>query len=117
MHTRQPVAIDDFDSSAWPAKNLVVAVTTDKGLCGGVNSYITRGMKKVRIGETPTRASMSKLHTRNNPPQPHAKAQTKMCTHVHVRKQARTTHEDKRTRGHTRTHCRCAHNSRLKART
>lgn len=44
----EPVAIGDFDSSAWPAKNLVVAVTTDKGLCGGVNSYITRGMKKVR---------------------------------------------------------------------
>jgi len=39
--------IEDIDTSAFPATNLFVCFTTDKGLCGGVNSYIARGMKKI----------------------------------------------------------------------
>ena len=38
---------EDLDVSTWPEKNLVVAVSSDKGLCGGVNSFIARNMKKI----------------------------------------------------------------------
>lgn len=41
--------IDGIDMSGFPKKNLFVAFTTDKGLCGGVNSTITRGLKKMDI--------------------------------------------------------------------
>lgn len=41
------VAIEDVDANTFPKTNLFVAFSTDKGLCGGVNSYISRGMKKI----------------------------------------------------------------------
>lgn len=34
--------LEDVDVSGFPQKNLVIAMTTDKGLCGGVNSILTR---------------------------------------------------------------------------
>ena len=40
-------AIEFIDTSDFPKTNLFVAFSTDKGLCGGVNSFITRGMRKV----------------------------------------------------------------------
>lgn len=40
--------IEDIDTSGFPKTNLFVAFTTDKGLCGGVNSYISRGMRNIK---------------------------------------------------------------------
>ncbi len=34
--------LEDLDVSNFPKKNLLVAFTTDKGLCGGVNSILSR---------------------------------------------------------------------------
>lgn len=34
--------LEDLDVSNFPANNLIVAMTTDKGLCGGVNTILTR---------------------------------------------------------------------------
>jgi F-type H+-transporting ATPase subunit gamma len=34
--------LEDIDVSNFPQKNLIVAMTTDKGLCGGVNSILCR---------------------------------------------------------------------------
>jgi len=39
--------IEFIDVTSYPKTNLFVCFTTDKGLCGGVNSYISRGMRKV----------------------------------------------------------------------
>lgn len=33
--------------SEFPQRNLFVPLTTDRGLCGGVNSFITRGMRDI----------------------------------------------------------------------
>jgi F-type H+-transporting ATPase subunit gamma len=41
-------AIEFIDTSEYPKTNLFVAFSTDKGLCGGVNSFISRGMRKIR---------------------------------------------------------------------
>jgi len=40
--TGEPVPLENIDLSSFPAKNLIVALTTDKGLCGGVNSILCR---------------------------------------------------------------------------
>jgi len=40
-------AIEFIDVSGFPQTNLFVCFTTDKGLCGGVNSFISRGMRKI----------------------------------------------------------------------
>lgn len=40
-------AIEFVDTSAFPKTNLFVCFTTDKGLCGGVNSFISRGVRKL----------------------------------------------------------------------
>jgi len=40
-------SIEEIDTSSFPQKNLFIAFSSDRGLCGGVNSFITRGMKKV----------------------------------------------------------------------
>jgi len=40
-------SIEEIDTSSFPQKNLFVAFSSDRGLCGGVNSFVTRGMKKV----------------------------------------------------------------------
>jgi F-type H+-transporting ATPase subunit gamma len=42
-----PVPAEEFDVSKLPQKNLFVPMTTDRGLCGGVNSFITRSMKRI----------------------------------------------------------------------
>jgi len=42
-----PQTVEEIDVSSWPAKNLIITTSSDKGLCGGVNSYITRGLKKI----------------------------------------------------------------------
>lgn len=34
--------LETLDVSTFPAKNLLVVMTTDKGLCGGVNTILTR---------------------------------------------------------------------------
>ncbi|CAN0269878.1 unnamed protein product [Ascophyllum nodosum] len=36
-----------IDTSKWPQKNLIVAISSDRGLCGGVNSFVTRSIKKI----------------------------------------------------------------------
>jgi F-type H+-transporting ATPase subunit gamma len=41
-------AIEFIDTSVYPQTNLFVAFSTDKGLCGGVNSFISRGMRKIK---------------------------------------------------------------------
>lgn len=39
------VPLEGVDVSAFPAKNLVVPMTSDRGLCGGVNTVIARGVR------------------------------------------------------------------------
>jgi F0F1-type ATP synthase gamma subunit len=34
--------LETIDVSPFPKKNLIVAMTTDKGLCGGVNTILCR---------------------------------------------------------------------------
>mmetsp|Transcript_30308 Transcript_30308/g.33052 ORF Transcript_30308/g.33052 Transcript_30308/m.33052 type:complete len:299 (-) Transcript_30308:136-1032(-) len=34
--------LEDFDPKDWPKNNLLVVFSTDKGLCGGVNSILSR---------------------------------------------------------------------------
>mmetsp|Transcript_12542 Transcript_12542/g.18744 ORF Transcript_12542/g.18744 Transcript_12542/m.18744 type:complete len:283 (-) Transcript_12542:378-1226(-) len=41
----EPTLVEDATFEELPQKTLIVPVTTDKGLCGGVNSFITRGVK------------------------------------------------------------------------
>lgn len=40
--TGKPVELENASVSNFPAKNLIIAMTTDKGLCGGVNSILCR---------------------------------------------------------------------------
>lgn len=40
--TGEPKMLEDLDVSEFPQKNLFVVLTTDKGLCGGVNSILCR---------------------------------------------------------------------------
>jgi F-type H+-transporting ATPase subunit gamma len=39
--------LEGLDVSEFPAKNLIIALTTDKGLCGGVNSILCRMTKQM----------------------------------------------------------------------
>lgn len=41
-----PTEIDEAPFDDVPAKTLLVPFTSERGLCGGVNSFITRGVKK-----------------------------------------------------------------------
>eukprot|EP00568_Trieres_chinensis_P011949 CAMPEP_0183293198 /NCGR_PEP_ID=MMETSP0160_2-20130417/1969_1 /TAXON_ID=2839 ORGANISM="Odontella Sinensis, Strain Grunow 1884" /NCGR_SAMPLE_ID=MMETSP0160_2 /ASSEMBLY_ACC=CAM_ASM_000250 /LENGTH=305 /DNA_ID=CAMNT_0025454273 /DNA_START=63 /DNA_END=980 /DNA_ORIENTATION=- len=41
----EPKILEDATFEDLPAKTLIVPFTSDKGLCGGVNSYISRGVK------------------------------------------------------------------------
>ncbi|CAJ1943016.1 unnamed protein product [Cylindrotheca closterium] len=43
----EPTEIDDATFEEFPQKTLVVAFTSDKGLCGGINSFITRATKRM----------------------------------------------------------------------
>ena len=39
--------LEKVDASDMKKHTLIVPLTSDRGLCGGVNSTITRGMKKL----------------------------------------------------------------------
>lgn len=39
--------LENIDTSDFPQKNLIIAMSTDKGLCGGVNSILTRMTKQM----------------------------------------------------------------------
>lgn len=41
----EPKEIEDATFEELPQKTLIVPFTSDKGLCGGVNSFITRGVR------------------------------------------------------------------------
>lgn len=43
-----PVPCEGLDTSEWPSKNLIVAVSSDKGLCGGINSFISRNLRTIK---------------------------------------------------------------------
>jgi len=43
--TGEPQPLEDHDSTKFPEKNLFIVMSTDKGLCGGVNSILTRMTK------------------------------------------------------------------------
>lgn len=45
--TGEPKNLEDIDITPFPKKNLIVVMTTDKGLCGGVNSILTRMTKQM----------------------------------------------------------------------
>lgn len=36
-----------MDASSFPSNSLLVPITSDRGLCGGVNSVISRGVRKL----------------------------------------------------------------------
>lgn len=40
-----PTFVNDSTFEEIPSKTLLVPVTSDKGLCGGINTFITRGVK------------------------------------------------------------------------
>ena len=40
--TGEPKNLEDLPATDFPKKNLLVIMTTDKGLCGGVNTILTR---------------------------------------------------------------------------
>lgn len=42
-----PRELEDLPSTDFPQKNLVITMTTDKGLCGGVNSILCRMTKQL----------------------------------------------------------------------
>ena len=41
----EPIDMEEATFDELPQKTLIVPLTSDKGLCGGVNSFITRGVK------------------------------------------------------------------------
>eukprot|EP01038_Epipyxis_sp_PR26KG_P009402 gene9402-12663_t len=41
--------LENYEPTAFPKKNLIVAMTTDKGLCGGVNSILTRMTRQLFV--------------------------------------------------------------------
>eukprot|EP01035_Chromulina_nebulosa_P017175 gene17175-22691_t len=45
--TGKQQVLDNIEATDFPQKNLIVAFTTDKGLCGGVNSILTRQTVKL----------------------------------------------------------------------
>eukprot|EP00595_Chromulina_sp_UTEXLB2642_P003225 CAMPEP_0196761366 /NCGR_PEP_ID=MMETSP1095-20130614/564_1 /TAXON_ID=96789 ORGANISM="Chromulina nebulosa, Strain UTEXLB2642" /NCGR_SAMPLE_ID=MMETSP1095 /ASSEMBLY_ACC=CAM_ASM_000446 /LENGTH=295 /DNA_ID=CAMNT_0042110791 /DNA_START=57 /DNA_END=944 /DNA_ORIENTATION=+ len=45
--TGKQQVLDNIEATEFPQKNLIVAFTTDKGLCGGVNSILTRQTVKL----------------------------------------------------------------------
>lgn len=45
--TGEAKVLENVDISTFPQKNLVVAFTTDKGLCGGVNTILSRQTKQL----------------------------------------------------------------------
>lgn len=53
--------IESVDTTSWPDSNLIVAIATDKGLCGGVNGYIARGVRDINIQLTGSNKQASKV--------------------------------------------------------
>mmetsp|Transcript_11621 Transcript_11621/g.17342 ORF Transcript_11621/g.17342 Transcript_11621/m.17342 type:complete len:305 (-) Transcript_11621:181-1095(-) len=47
--TGPPILLDDLDVNNLAPHTLIVPITSDRGLCGGINSTITRGLKKLEI--------------------------------------------------------------------
>lgn len=45
----EPKMLEDATFEEVPGKTLIVPVCSDKGLCGGVNSFITRGVKGLLV--------------------------------------------------------------------
>jgi F-type H+-transporting ATPase subunit gamma len=45
--TGEPQAMENLDVSSFPAKNLLVIMSTDKGLCGGVNTILSRHTRQM----------------------------------------------------------------------
>lgn len=43
----QPVTLEEMNVSSFPATNLIVPMTSDRGLCGGVNTVIARGVRNL----------------------------------------------------------------------
>jgi len=41
----EPQFLEDCNYEEFPKKTLIIPFSTDKGLCGGVNSYISRGVR------------------------------------------------------------------------
>jgi F-type H+-transporting ATPase subunit gamma len=45
--TGKPQVLENLAATDFPEKNLLIAFTTDKGLCGGVNSILSRQTKQL----------------------------------------------------------------------
>jgi len=45
--TGEPKMVEDADFSELPQKTLVVPLTSDKGLCGGINTFISRSVREI----------------------------------------------------------------------
>jgi len=45
--TGAPKDLEDLPADEFPSKNLIITMTTDKGLCGGVNSILCRMTKQL----------------------------------------------------------------------
>lgn len=45
----EPKLIEDATYEELPQKTLVVPISSDKGLCGGINSFVTRGVKDLVV--------------------------------------------------------------------
>jgi len=43
----EPQLLEDATYEELPQKNLIVSFTSDKGLCGGINSFIARGTRDI----------------------------------------------------------------------
>lgn len=52
--------MDDIDTSSFPDNNLVITLTTDKGLCGGVNSILARQTRNM-LNKLETQGKQYKL--------------------------------------------------------
>jgi F-type H+-transporting ATPase subunit gamma len=47
MLCSEPKELEDSTFEELPQKTLIVPMTSDKGLCGGVNSFVTRGVRDI----------------------------------------------------------------------
>ena len=45
--TGNAIPLENLDASTFPQKNLIVSFTTDKGLCGGVNTILNRQTRQL----------------------------------------------------------------------
>merc|ERR1719410_570543 len=56
----EPTFLEDATFEELPEKCLIVPFTSDKGLCGGINSFISRGVRDMikKIGEQGKKADI-----------------------------------------------------------